>query len=49
MTIELMALIKDLLAAVGGVNIESRSVEEIVAKVTRSENDRSIVAEVTFS
>jgi recombination associated protein RdgC len=49
MTIELMALIKDLLDAVGGVNIESRSVEEIVAKVTHSENDRSIVAEVTFA
>lgn len=49
MTIELTALIKDLLAALGGVNRDSASVEEIVAKATRDDKAQSAVDEVTFA
>ncbi|WP_413662711.1 recombination-associated protein RdgC [Microbulbifer sp. CNSA002] len=37
MTLEISALIKDLLSAFGGVNTESASVEELVAKASRQE------------
>lgn len=37
MTLEISALIRDLLNAFGGMNTESTSVEEIVAKASRSE------------
>ena len=48
MVIELSALINDLLTALGGVNTETASVEEIVAKASRDEADKSGVDEVSF-
>ncbi|MCO1335146.1 recombination-associated protein RdgC [Microbulbifer sp. OS29] len=39
MTLEISALVKDLLTAFGGVNTESASVEEIMAKASRQEAD----------
>ncbi len=49
MTIELSALIKDLLTALGGINTNSASVEEVVAKATRETDSSSVVDEVTFA
>lgn len=50
MTLELSALLKDLLAAFGGVNTESVSVEALVSKASRSETQRTAreVEEVAF-
>ncbi|WP_444923024.1 recombination-associated protein RdgC [Microbulbifer sp. DLAB2-AF] len=50
MALEISALIKDLLNAFGGVNIESASVEEMVAKASRSEAEELAreVEEVVF-
>ncbi|HCH25069.1 MAG TPA: recombination-associated protein RdgC [Oceanospirillaceae bacterium] len=48
MTIELSALINDLMASLGGVKTETASVEEIVAKATRDEADNTDVEEVSF-
>ncbi|WP_444914299.1 recombination-associated protein RdgC [Microbulbifer sp. TRSA007] len=39
MTLEISALTKDLLSAFGGVNTESASVEELVAKASRQETE----------
>ena len=47
MTIELSALISDLIQSLGGINSNTVSVEEIVAKATR-EDDSSKVEEVSF-
>ncbi|MEW8420143.1 MAG: recombination-associated protein RdgC [Candidatus Thiodiazotropha endolucinida] len=49
MTIELTALIKDVMTALGGINTDSASVEEIVAQATKGDNARSSVDEVTFA
>ncbi|WP_308366966.1 MULTISPECIES: recombination-associated protein RdgC [unclassified Microbulbifer] len=50
MTLEISALLTDLLAAFGGVNTESASVEEIVAKASRADSERTAaeVEEVVF-
>ncbi|USD20263.1 recombination-associated protein RdgC [Microbulbifer variabilis] len=50
MALEISALIKDLLNAFGGVNTESASVEEMVAKASRSEAEELAreVEEVVF-
>lgn len=49
MTIELTALIKQLLAALGGMNTDSASVDEMVIKVSRGEEARAGVDEVVFT
>ena len=49
MTIELTAFIKDLMGALGGMNTDSTSVEEIVAAVTKGDRAPSAVDEVTFA
>ena len=49
MTIELTALIKDLLAVLGGINTDTSSVEEIVAKATRNDDMQSVVDEMAFA
>jgi len=48
MTIELEALISNLLKALGGVNTKTASVEEIVAKASRDEANNTKVEEVSF-
>lgn len=48
MIIELSALIKDLTVALGGVNTNNASVEEIVAKVERNDQLQSGIDEVAF-
>lgn len=48
MTLELSALIKDLMQALGGINTQTASVEEIVAKATRDDSDTVGVEEVNF-
>ncbi len=48
MTIELSALIQDLLSALGGVSTETLLVDEIVVKATGSENDTQTVNEIIF-
>ncbi len=48
MTLELSALIKDLVAALGGVNLDNQSVEEIVAGVEKSDQLKAGVEEVVF-
>ncbi len=50
MTLELSSLIKQLINALGGINTESESVEEIVARVEKSENDQNNrgVDEISF-
>ncbi|MGL6160341.1 recombination-associated protein RdgC [Microbulbifer sp.] len=50
MTVEISALLKDLLAAFGGVNTDTASVEEIVAKASRGEAEQVAgeVDEVVF-
>jgi len=48
MTIELSALINDLLNALGGTNTHTASVEEIVAKASRGDADSTKVEEVSF-
>lgn len=48
MTIELAAFIKDLVAALDGVNTDSQSVEEIVARVEKADNTPLGVDEVVL-
>ena len=50
MTVEISALVQDLLAAFGGINTESASVEELVARASRSEAEQQAaeVEEVIF-
>ena len=48
MTLELSALIKDLMQALGGINTQTASVEEIVAKATRDDSDTTGVEEVSY-
>ncbi|UHQ57144.1 recombination-associated protein RdgC [Microbulbifer sp. YPW16] len=50
MTIEISALLTDLLAAFGGANTETASVEEIVARASRAESEHAAaeVDEVVF-
>jgi recombination associated protein RdgC len=47
MTIELAALIKDIMQALGGINKDTASVEEIMAKAAKSDTSNS-VEEVSF-
>jgi len=49
MAIELSALIDNLLLGLGGISMESLSVEEIVARVEKSETTVTGVDEVTFT
>lgn len=48
MTLEITALIKDLLASLGGINTETASVDEIVAKASRDDDHSAEVEEVSF-
>jgi len=48
MAIELSAFINDLLAALGGVNTDTRSVEEIVEQATKSDVDYSGIDEIVI-
>lgn len=48
MTLELSAFIDDLIAALGGVNTQTQSVEEIVAKATKDDANYTGVDEVVF-
>lgn len=46
MTIEIAALLKDLLAAFGGLNSDIASVDEIVARASRTDSEQQLAAEV---
>ncbi len=48
MTLELSSFIKHLIDALGGINTETQSVEEIVARVDKASNEKSSVDEVSF-
>jgi len=48
MTIELSALINDLIKSLGGINSKTASVEEIVVKAARDNEDNAKVEEVSF-
>lgn len=49
MTIELSALIKNLMAALGGINKDNASVEEIVINATKGDGPKGSVDEVAFA
>ena len=48
MTLELSALIKDIIAVLGGINTDTQSVEEIVARVDKNDTAYTGVDEVVL-
>ncbi|WP_406827886.1 recombination-associated protein RdgC [Microbulbifer sp. ARAS458-1] len=46
MTLEISALLKDLLSAFGGLNTDTASVDEIVARASREDREQQLVSEV---